>query len=698
MKTSKQLIYIALIAFSFAVSGATAQIDRQSKQIIHYEDYAEAFIEDNEAYLSSLEEWQEIINQWLEKPLSINNEEADWLVEYKIISLYQLNKLKEYRLMFGDLLTLYELEYIDGWDFQTVKKVFPLVTVDLPNTSRTFKKFDFRSFRHSLVLKTAFNTAQSKGYQNITADNQEPEDPYYSGPPYRLAIRYDLEYRNKLSLGLRMEKDPGEPLLVPSQVWSVKYQQPDMLAGYVMIRQVGAVQSLILGNYRVNFGYGINLSGSQMGIRSRNGMSGMAERISPQTSVSETGFLRGLACRISLGKFSISCFGSIQNLDGNSVVYDSLTGKPISFSSIDKSGLHRSSTELSGRDNIQEKLAGGFIVYRHNWFKAGIIAIYNQFNAHQTANDRPYARFEQTGRENFITGFATTIWLPRMQFMGEISVSKNKGKALLTGLQLNPVPGIMVSFAYRNFSLDYQNHYGSGYISSGKNSDEKGIQCKLRIEMPRKYNIEILADESRSAWVSYDLASPSEKTEFRGTLEKAWPKTGSLNFSLAYINSKIENPALSEWICHTEYFSQYKIRLECRIEATEHVRFKSRIETNFTRNGVPGYLLFQDIEYITGWKDLKIWVRICQFDIRNYDNRITAYENDVQYDFSSFMHYGKGLRGILMVKLHPLSMMDLWIRFSTVYYTNKNIGTGWDEIGGCRQNEIEIQARFKWPD
>ena len=61
------------------------------------------------------------------------------------------------------------------------------------------------------------------------------------------------------------------------------------------------------------------------------------------------------------------------------------------------------------------------------------------------------------------------------------------------------------------------------------------------------------------------------------------------------------------------------------------------------------------------------------------------------------MHYGKGVRGIIMTRFSPAKWMDLWLRLSTIYYTNKNIGSGWDEIESNRQNEIEIQVRIKVP-
>jgi hypothetical protein len=111
----------------------------------------------------------------------------------------------------------------------------------------------------------------------------------------------------------------------------------------------------------------------------------------------------------------------------------------------------------------------------------------------------------------------------------------------------------------------------------------------------------------------------------------------------------------------------------------------------------PGWLIFQDIEFSPSRIDAKIWLRVCFFDVPGYESRIYAYENDVLYDFTSFMHYGKGIRGIVLFRWSPVIWLDLWLRLSTVYYTDRHIGSGWDEINGNRQNEIEIQARIKFP-
>jgi hypothetical protein len=661
------------------------------------EDYISEFSGQDENYLAEVEEWCAIIDQWLEKPLCINSDEADWLVEYKIISLYQLNKLKEYRYMYGDLLSLYELSFIEGWDFQTVRKVMPLVSTQSSQKTRSMKKFSYRAIRQSLVMKAAFHTQKSSGYKAQIIDENAEAAAYYAGSPARLSLRYDIEYRNRLAFGFRTEKDPGEPLLVNPVNGMKNLKTPDLLTGYLHVKKLGPIQSLILGNYRISFGYGVNLSGGQSAIKNRSGLSGMAHQVKPQTSVSESGYFRGGAITAGFGKLSISGFASYIKADGTSVVTDSLTGNVLSFSSIGMSGLHRTAGEIENRKKITEETAGGILVFQNQWLKTGLIAVYNQFNASISANDRAYSRFGLTGKSNLITGMAATIWLPGIYLFTESSVSRNKGLATVSGLQLQPVAGAQVQVVYRYFSTNYQNWNGSGYVTSGRNSGETGLLAGLRLELPAKWLIELHADHSETKWVSYDLAAPSERREAEAILEKGWQKDKLLHLSFRYQETKAENPENSQWVCHPLPVAQYRLRLEGRIETSNKVRLKSRLEFNLVHGFQPSWLIFQDIEWRSELLKAKFWVRTCFFEAPEYEASIYAYENDVLYDFTSFMHYGKGLRGIFMGRFSPLDWLDLWIRFSTIYYTNKNAGSGWEEVDGNRQNEIEIQVKINVP-
>ena len=175
-------------------------------------------------------------------------------------------------------------------------------------------------------------------------------------------------------------------------------------------------------------------------------------------------------------------------IDGTSIETDSLSGKPISFSSINKvrTSPHCKRIRATGKQLLKKCSAVSWFT-EHNWLKTGLIALYNQFDATVAKSSRPYARFVLSGRENLITGLSATIWLPGFQFFTEASVSSNKGIAMISGLQLMPVPGALIVVTYRNFAVNYQNWYGSGFISSGRNADENGIQATIRIELPKKW-------------------------------------------------------------------------------------------------------------------------------------------------------------------------------------------------------------------
>jgi hypothetical protein len=684
---------IVFLVITFFSQNAFSQENRPS--IFTYEDYADSFLEEHEEYIATIEEWQSVISQWLEKPLNINGEEAEWLMEYKIISLYQLNKLKEYRLIYGDLLSLYELAFIDSWDYQTVRKVIPLAAIKTGQPARTFRAFSMRSFQHQLLLKSAVNTFKSKGY--LAKRNSDDSLPVreYTGSPVKILIRYNVDYRNRFSAGINMEKDPGEPWLVSSS--SIRnFKEPELLTGYLHIKKTGPFKDIILGNYRISFGYGINMGNGQTGIRGRNGLAGMADRIRPQTSAGESGFYRGIAFSAARGSFSLTGFASYSQISGTSVVTDSLTGKPVSFSSEDRSGLHRTVEELLFRKSIREKVFGGFIVYRNNWLKTGLIAVYNGFNVPVASDVRPYAQFGFKGKENLVMGISATAWMPGIQISGEASVSRNKALAMISGLQVTPVPGILAIVSYRKFPIYYQNRFGAGYISSGNNTDEEGIFISFRVELPRKWLAELSADHSRSSWISYDLDAPSEKSEVKLALEKAITNTQLVILSFKYLNT-LGSGMNDLFIIHPLKVNHYNLRLEGRVETEPGIRLKSRIEWNFSGDGRPGWLLFQDIEANFPGCRMKSWLRLCFFDVPAYESRLYAYENDVLYDYTSFMYYGKGIRSIILFRFEPLHWMNLWLRFSMIYYTNKFIGTGWDETGKNRQHELEIQLRIKVP-
>lgn len=684
-----------LTAFNVSVCKAQGN----SKDAISLEEYVADYFEGEDEYMTGLDEWQEAVSRWLETPVCLNSDEAEWLAEYRIIDLYQLNKLKEYRYMYGNLLSVYELDFIDGWDRQTTQKVIPLVTVQTGKDSPFIPgKLDLRSFRHSLSVKYRMNLDKSKGYEKISAEGIDSSVTHYQGSPAGIALRYDLKYRNKIALGIRMEKDPGEPLLQQTSVLSQQTRVPDLLSGFLQIKDLGIIKNAVLGNFRANFGYGLNLSGGQSISSGRTNVAGMAGKIRPQTSTGEAGFFRGGAVELAAGCFTAIIFSSSREIDGTSIIRDTLSGEVISFSAISVSGLHRTDSELENRRAISETYAGGFGIFQNDWFKAGIIAGYNRFSAEMVHCNEPYRQFDFTGKENVIGGLAMTAWLKQLRIFGEFSQRIGHGRAYLAGCHLSPVPGASILVSYRHFDKDYSNFHGNGILSAGNNQSESGFRTFLRLELPARWNIEALADISGSDWVSYRLDAPGRKRSVGLLVENQWNRSALLSFTFRYTGSTVRAEGPVANLARTTISEQYRFRISAR-EATNGIfSFNSRLECSLHTEDPAGWLLMQDVEIRPGPVSLKFWLRCSVFDARGYDNRIYAYENDVLHDFSTIAYYGKGIRGIIMVKGTPIRSIDLWIRFSTVYYSDKYIGSGWDETGSKRQNEFELQVRIRFPD
>ena len=220
------------------------------------------------------------------------------------------------------------------------------------------------------------------------------------------------------------------------------------------------------------------------------------------------------------------------------------------------------------------------------------------------------------------------------------------------------------------------------------------MEASLHLELPRKWFIVFGSDLSKTSWATYSLDAPSKRQEVRFRAEKNWTAAKSLVFSFRYLKEDVKSALLSNWICHPLSQSQYRFRAEARMDVAGTVKLKSRIEYTFMDNEKPGFLILQDIEIPSTLK-ARWWLRLCFFDAVSYTNGIYAYENDVLYDFTSFLHYGKGLRGVIMMNAKLSGWLEMWLRIASVYYANKKAGSGWDELEGNRQVEAEVQARIR---
>ena len=96
---------ILLTFMSFSINVAAMAQENASKKAEENHQFFDGIIMEEEDNAPATE-LKVMLDLWLEHPLNVNSEEAGRLAEQGLISIFQLNKLKEYRMMYGNLLSI----------------------------------------------------------------------------------------------------------------------------------------------------------------------------------------------------------------------------------------------------------------------------------------------------------------------------------------------------------------------------------------------------------------------------------------------------------------------------------------------------------------------------------------------------------------------------------------------------------------
>jgi hypothetical protein len=213
-------------------------------------------------------------------------------------------------------MSIYELQFVDGIDLLTLKRILPFVTVGDVRTTETLdlkkalfygKNVTFLRYQQTLQQKTGYIPIPD----SILAIN--PDKSRYLGSPYKLYFRHSFQFKNRLLFGITAEKDDGEQFFKGAQKYGF-----DFYSAHLQVNDLWKFKKIIVGDYLAQIGQGLTLwSGLSFGkTSSLSGVMKKARGINKYSSVNETSFFRGQAATISLGKFNFTEFISFKNIDG----------------------------------------------------------------------------------------------------------------------------------------------------------------------------------------------------------------------------------------------------------------------------------------------------------------------------------------------------------------------------------------------
>ena len=636
-----------------------------------------------------------------EHPLDLNSATSEQLEQLMMLTDFQIANLIRHRERFGKLLSVFELQAVEGYDLSLIYQMLPYIKVDRElNRLNISLKDMMRYATQEIFFRVSQNIEQQKGFSSISPEALESNpNARYLGSQQRLFTRYRYKYGNYFSAGFTAEKDAGEEFFKGSQK-----QGFDFMTGHLAIQNIGKLKSLNIGDYQAQFGQGLTFwSGFAFGkTADAMNVKRSAQGLKPYTSVNENLFLRGIASTWRFGKMEATVFGSNKKINTNAATIDSVSQDLQAFSNFNLSGFHRTPAELLDRGNIRESIAGTHLAYKKRSFQIGFTGVHYQYSAPLSRSDAPYNAFEFKGRQATNLGVDYNWIYRNFNFFGEFARSANGGLASTNGVIASLDPRLSFTFLYRNFARNYQTIYGATISEGARNINEKGAYIGI-VAKPMKYvTVSAYFDRWQFPWLKYLVDAPAGG--YDGLIQVNYTPSKTVDMYFRYRDRIRSRNISGDDDLDIDYpigQHQQNYRFDVSYKISPSFKLRNRVEfvsfnqpNHATENG---YVILQDIVYKPLSKPVTFSFRYALFDTDGYNSRVYAYESDVLYSFSIPAYYFKGTRTYLTVQYDLTRKIDIWFRYAQFYYTNRDsTGSGLTEVQGHRRSDFRVQMRLKF--
>ena len=693
-KMWKNVAVIILILFSQKVFSQTYQ-----RKEIDIDSFIQDLFNQNQQDSNiNYEDLYESLYQLYTQPLNLNSAERADLNNLYFLSQEQVNNFLNYRSTNGNLLSIYELQSIPGFDLQVINKLLPFVIVEDDRTDhRPISEKIFSEKNHYFLYRQGRVLQTQKGFQNPRTSSTGRIYQHYLGSQDKIYARYRVSHSNDYSFGFTGEKDAGEQI-----IWNNKTKGMDFWSFHGQLQNRGHWKNIVVGDYLLQFGQGLVTSaGFSVGkgaetittIRKNN------LGIRPYSSSLETGFFRGAAATYNYGKFNITGFASGINRDATLLTQKDSTEEIETFiSSMQTSGYHRTNHELDVKNSIREKAVGGNLLYKsaNNNFEIGFTHLTNWYDHYLQHNPGLYNQYDFKGKQNSVSGLSFSYNFQNFNFFGEAAQSLGGGKGLVGGFVSSLTSRIEFSMLLRQYDKNFHSFYANAFGENTNNNNERGVYWGLKINPNRKWQISAYYDQFKFPWLKYQVSSPSNGYEYLLRVSLRPSKTILLYGQMREENKGHNIPSALSILDSVAPALRQNYTFNIDINATKNIFLRSRVQFsdyNFNGKTTGGYAIIQDINFEKGKWQLS--TRLALFDTDDYNNRQYAYEKDVLYSFSLPEYYNRGMRTCLMLQYKLFRYASVWLRYAQTDIRNmKTIGSGLDEINGQKKSEIKFQVMF----
>ncbi len=672
----------------------TDSIDFQQWSIPY--DWIESFLQDTDSEGTfDFNTFFDQLDLYINNPLNLNAASEEDLHELGLLSDVQIINFLNYRRQAGALIELYELQAVQGFDMQTIRRILPFV--DLDAKSRNFQKSIgsmIAEGQNEIYLRWNRFLEDQRGYRS---DISSP----YEGDPNQLYFRYRHRFSNKLSYGITAEKDRGEAFFRGSN-----QQGFDFYSAHFFLREYTPwLKSLALGDYSVNLGQGLLIftgfsrgKGAQVASIKKTG-----QTLRPYTSVNEVNFMRGAGTTLQFGNFEVTGFYSFQQLDGRLILEDTTDlDEDLRFiSSIDRSGLHRTASEIAKENSTELQTIGGSLKYKTDRGHIAFNILHNQLNGDLSRPDAPYALFRFAG--NSLLGMSAdySFIYRNLNFFGETAYSENGAIATLNGLLVGLDQKVDLALFYRRYPRDYQSFFAAplGEIRTGNN--ETGIYMGLEVRPAPQWRISAYVDLWENPWLRFGVDSPGQGQEYRVRLTYFKKRKYEAYIEVRDETKPANVPDNETKLNQIVQNRTFQTRLHFGNQLSKTLELRTRLDIGFADNEINryqrGFVIYQDVLYKPIGFPLSFTTRFAIFDTDGFQARYYSYENNLIYAFSVPAYYNRGTRFYFNLRYKGIRNMTIEARYAQTFWANQEtFGSGGEEIDGQTRSRVSAQLIYRF--
>lgn len=524
-----------------------------------------------------------------ENPMDLNEVTGEDLSRLMFLSDEQIDAILMYQYQHG-FKELYELQLIDCLKDYEIRNLLPFVEVNKPTPNPSLKGWALQGKK--MYFREVFRYAQHETILRVDARNMED----FEGDPMYGKLRYRFNYQNRVQAGVTAMMATGDGQLAMGERWDY--------GGYIQLKDIGPMKTIVAGNYQANFGYGLVVG-------------------SP--------FKRGKSAYIQSTATTCEGLKKFSSV-GDSYNYFHGVGATARIKWADVSAFYSLREE---KEEAWQHVVGVNATARWKKLKVGVTGVEMRREA---KGERREARGAMGANVRYNWG-KVDVW-------GEVATSHTDqwGWGTILGLRVNPISDLNLLAIYRYYSPEYDNVYANALSSKTRVYDEHGGYLGVEYNRLRNWQLSVFGDVWKEGYETMAQADFVPQKDYRMHMRLRAKSKNEIDTYSARWNGVWE---LGEWKLKTQVDANM-------VYANEKWSY--------------GWSVFQDVEYRFVRVPIVLQLRAQAFDAREWNNRVYMYENDVLYAYAIPFVYGLGGRFSLNARYKINDTFAFYLRVSETVY------------------------------